>query len=265
MNKLLFLTFITALCSINAYSDNSQNYKRIEKDIDLKGTFNAIQTSVGIKVEYTVTPADKKPIAKLSVDSCVADYVMVEIKNNTLTVYFNNRDKNNIVCANNPILYLSAPAVEKFTASSGSGISIKNELSVDNRKIFFNISSGALIRADKVKCSTLSLDTSSGSKVDIASVETRNLAVSASSSSITTINKLTADNVTVSASSAAQVNLSGTAGNAGISASSAAKVIAKDLHCKIADLSASSTAYANITSQNATTSTSSLGKIDVNK
>lgn len=263
MNKLLFLTFITALCSINAYSDNPQNYKRIEKDIDLKGTFNAIQTSVGIKVEYTVTPADKKPIAKLSVDSCVADYVTVEIKNNTLTVYFNNRDNKNIVCTNNPILYLSAPAVEKFTASSGAGITVKNELSVDNKTIFFNISSGALIRADKVKCSTLSLDTSSGSKVDIASAETTNLVVSASSGSITIINNLTTDNVTVSASSAAGVNLSGTSRNAGISVSSAAKVIAKNLHCKSADVSASSTAYANITAGNASTSTNSLGKVDI--
>ena len=142
MNKFLLSSLLSVLFSIHAYCANNGESQTIEKIVTLDDSFNAIKASTGIKVEYIVTSDNEKPTAKLNVNSHIADYVAVEIKDKTLNVYYRNHENVTINTPGSPVLYLTAPSVDRVSVSSGASIYISGKPISEAGSVIFKASSG---------------------------------------------------------------------------------------------------------------------------
>ena len=187
------------------------------------GEFSKLKVSTGIDLIFT---QDAKTTVKAEADDAEKlQDIVTTVSGTTLEVFvdskkFNKNDKKNKKRNNHKILrvYVTAPNVDSFQASSSGSITAKNEISVKNANVKVS-SSGSFngnIKADEI---IMKVSSSGDLKSQII---TKNLDIDVSSSGDAT--------------------LSGTSENISISASSSADLSAENLTVKTASAEASSSA-----------------------
>lgn len=281
MKKIaIVLMAVLAMWSCGLYAQTNTN--PVTKNIELNSRFNEIKSSTGIIVKYNIISDKEKAHATISADSNIIDYISVAVKDGTLKINFKNLDKsnNNNNAIKSPTIYVYAPVVNNISVSSGSVITVENDIDI-NGIMNLRASSGGQIKIKDMKCNSVNTSLSSGSIVTINNISAENLNVKNSSGSQTRINEISSPainigtssgsvvnvddvsskHINVDASSASVINMSGKAENIRIDASSASRVNTSKLSCQIANVTASSTASVDVKAQNTTQSTSSYARI----
>lgn len=206
---------ITLLFSILASAQVSENRT--------VSNFSKIKVSTGIDLVFT---QDTKISVKVEADDAEKlQDIVTKVSGNTLEVYvdsknFNKKDKKNKNRYSHKILkvWVSAPSVDSFQASSSSAVLLKNGIDVKNADI--QVSSSADFNGN-IKADAISIKVSSSG--DLKS-------------------RISAKNLSIDISSSGEATLSGTTENSTISASSSADFQGKDLTIKNVIVEASSSA-----------------------
>ena len=223
---------ITLLFSILASAQVSENRN--------VSNFSKIKVSTSI---YLVFTQDANYAVKVEADDAekLKD-IVTNVSGNTLEVYvdsknFNKKDKKRFT---HKILrvWVSAPSVDSFQASSSSSVSLKNGINVNAAEI--KVSSSAELKGN-ITADNISIKVSSSGDVKSA---------------------VSSKKVNVDVSSSGDVILSGTAENITVSASSSGDVEAKELTVKKASVEASSSADVVLTvTESLTAKASSSGSV----
>lgn len=185
------------------------------------GEFSKLKVATGVDVIFT---QDTKISVKAEADDAEKlQDIVTNVSGNTLEVFvdsknFNKKDKKNKQRYKHKILkvYVSAPYVDSFQASSSGSITAKNEITVKSADIKVS-SSGSF--SGNIKSDEITIKASSSGDVK---------------------GQITAKNTNVEVSSSADVDLYGTSENISVSASSSADLNGKNLTVKKASVSASS-------------------------
>lgn len=264
-----FLLAIMAIVlpSTTAFAGNDKNSDvTVKKNVRINADFNAIKTFGGVNLKYAPAPENQASSAQLKVSKSLEDSVVITIKDKTLLFGIekrNNRKMKDIKSlgdlfsfidnfknssdGSSVVLYLSAPAVNRISASSASSVTVVGPFSTDSI-LQLNASSAADINLQAVKCSRLDAITSSAGNIDIERINTGSINAKASSGSDIDIENVSATGkVTASASSGASIDIDGIAASAKLSASSGADINAKKLVVETANISASSGAEVKVT------------------
>ncbi|MEC4048551.1 head GIN domain-containing protein [Flavobacterium sp. SUN046] len=239
MNRIIIL-ITTLLLSLISFAQVSEN-----RNLDF---FSKLKVSQGIKLHFSI---DNTQSIRVETDNSEKlQYIKTVVEGSTLKVFVDSKDysskkhkKDNYFNLNFKVLnvYITAPEVNDFEASSSASISIENKIVTKNCAIKAH-SSGTII---------------GDFNADAISVE---LSSSAKFTSVLTTNEL---NLKISSSGTAK--LSGTAATAIIRASSSGDCLAKNLSVDKAtiDASSSATVYINI-NNSITAQASSSAKIFYN-
>lgn len=187
------------------------------------GDFSKLKVSTGVDLIFT---QDSKITVKVEADdSEKLQDIVTKISGSTLEVYvdsknFNKNDKKNKKRNNHKVLkvYVAAPNVDSFQASSSGSITSKNDIDVKVADVKVS-SSGSF--SGNIKANEITIKASSSGDVK---------------------SHITTQNLTVDLSSSGDANLSGTAENTVISASSSGDFNGKNLTARKASVEASSSA-----------------------
>jgi len=205
--------------------------------------FSKVKVSTGIELIFT---QDSKISVKVEADDAekLKD-IVTNVSGNTLEVYvdsknFNGKNKKDKKRYSHKILkvWVSAPSVDSFQASSSSSVSLKNGIDVNSADIKVS-SSGSL--NGNIKANEITIKASSSGDVKSA---------------------ISSKKVNVDVSSSGDVVLSGTTENITVSASSSADLEGKNLTVKKATVEASSSADVVLTvTESLTAKASSSGSV----
>ncbi|MCM1331035.1 MAG: DUF2807 domain-containing protein [Bacteroides sp.] len=204
---------------------------------DLKG----IDTACGIIVHYTQT-ASAEPVRAEGPENVIEALEIKRSKDGTLCLRIENgknfRYRSKEQHAN---IWIAAPAIADFEASSGGSIIVDGALSLST---------------------PVDIEASSGASVSIASIKATKMELEASSGAHIKISTLSAETIEADASSGAGITIAG--GNASYAyfdASSGSSIKASELNVQKGSCSASSGASIKSSIQNAKTDKSSGGSI----
>lgn len=176
---------------------------------------SAIETCQAIKIVYTQSP---KTSVTVTAPKRLKDKIAISIENVKLSAKFNSSV--NMKLNETVTVFVTAPAVNDFEASSAGSITIAGSLSLPGKKVEIEASSAASFRAPAVDCDKLEVDCSSASSAKIDSCKANTLEVESSSAASLTVNGINATTVKGGVSSAASLKLSGNCVNANLSKSS---------------------------------------------
>lgn len=225
--------------------------------------FTAIATSSFIDVEYTQGAVQN---VTLTASDNIIDYVDISVRNGELNVSFKgNGHRKFILTSKKVVVTVSAPAVNRFSASSSGDIEIKSTLNIKG-KVTFNSQSSGDIDAVTVKCDEMTAFTSSSGDIKIEALNCTTLQAKTSSAGDISIGNIVARDVKASASSSGDIKLNGRCTNAVYECSSAGDIKARGLIAVNVDASASSAGDIDCTATgNVNTSKSSAGSVKVNR
>lgn len=187
------------------------------------GEFSKLKVSTGVDVIFT---QDAKTTVKVEADDAekLLD-IVTKVSGSTLEVFvdsknYNKNDKKNKKRNNYKILkvYVTAPFVDSFQASSSGSITAKNEISVKNADV--KVSSSGSFNGN-IKAEDIIMKASSSGDIK---------------------GQIISKNLDIDLSSSGDATLSGTSENVLISASSSADFEGKNLTVKTASVQASSSA-----------------------
>lgn len=223
---LVFLTGCFSMISGNRSINNGdESDATVKKEIKI-GDFNEVEVFQNIKVIYEQGANSGK--ASIATTPSAEKYLKVEVKGNTLRVYYDVNQNGNTVKIKGPsIVRVTGPTLSAIKASSGAEFNLKSyykgtgDLNValssgaefeTNSTIQcegdFNlgISSAASFEAAGISCSLFKVDASSGADVEMKSL-TGNLEVSASSGSDVEIMSVNAQTLSLRASSGSDIDV----------------------------------------------------------
>lgn len=228
MIRLIIFT-VTFLFTVLASAQVSEN--RNVSD------FSKVKVSTSIDLVFT---QDSKTSVKVEADDAERlQAIVTKVSGNTLEVYV---DSKNLKGKNKNFktlkVWVSAPSVDSFQASSSSSVTLKNgiEVKTANVKVSSSADFNGKIKADEINASV----SSSGALKSTVSSKKLNMEVNSSAEAI----------------------LFGTAENASISASSSADFQGKDLSVKTATVEVSSSADVVLTvTENLKAKASSSGSV----
>ncbi len=202
--------------------------------------FTEIHTSSGVSVYYT--QSDKKSIRVESDNQEKVNRIATEVNGGKLKISVkSSKDKwgkdNTFKVLK---VYVSAPNVTEFKSTSGSNITLENEVT-SNSKIGIDISSGSSIKGD-ISAKNIDIEADSGSSFK---------------------GKITGTSVNVELDSGSSVSVSGKADSVTIEADSAGNFSGKDFTVKSAVIEADSASSVTLTvTESIKASADSLAKIN---
>lgn len=241
MKKLIqiLIVSITMIAVIGCAGSAKTSVKPSEKTTTCNYShingFSAIESSRAIKVIYTQSTSTT---IKAEVPENIKQYLTIRKSGNTLVITFND----NLRIINNPrtVVYVSAPGVLSFDASSSSEIEIA-DISAQGKKLKLTSSSAGEIEIGRATCSSIEANASSAGEI--------------------TVKNISAGDVSATCSSGADIELSGTASTATFTASSGADIDADGLLVQKASADASSGADIEVNARQLSSSTSSGGSV----
>jgi len=205
---------ITLLFSILASAQASENRN--------VSNFSKIKVSSSIDLVFS---QDANYAVKVEADDAEKlKYIMTKVIGNTLEIYVDSKNfKGKMKNFKALKVWVSAPSVDSFQASSSSSVSLKNGIDVKNANVEVSSSAGF---NGKIKSNDVNIKvSSSGSLKSNVSVK----------------------NINIEVNSSGDVVLSGTAEDSAISTSSSANFHGKDLTVKNAVIESSSSSEAVLT------------------
>jgi hypothetical protein len=188
--------------------------------------FSKIKVSAGIDLVFT---QESKTSLKVEADDAEKlQDIMTIISGNTLEIYvdsknFNKKGKKNKNRYTHKTLkvWVSAPAVDSFKASSSSSVSLKNGIDVPTAEI--KVSSSASLNGN-IKAEEITIEVSASGNLK-SNISAKKISADLSSSGDALLSG-NADSITISASSSADLKAKDlTVRNANIDASSSAEVV----------------------------------------
>lgn len=200
--------------------------KHVKKECKVDA-FEKIKASSAIKMVYTQTEGGQKVV--LDVPENLADKIVVDVSGKELRVYFDNT----VVSGDRATtVYVEAPCVRSFKASSASTIVMTNGVKADG-EVAIQASSAASIRCEgAIEAKLIYVDASSAATIGIAEAKAETIAVEASSAASADISNIDAETLSAKASSAATITLDGQYRTLLNEASSAGEVNTKRLKAK---------------------------------
>lgn len=201
--------------------------RKIVKKTYKPARFTAIGVAQGIKVHYT--PRSGAPSATVEGPDNIVPLVNVHVVDGTLQIRYVENVSISYSGDQQPVqVYLTAPAVDEFGASSGAAISVAGSLTLPD-ELEVSVSSGATVSFASVKAGEAELKASSGASVLVTTLKVGSAEISCSSGANISVPALTARSVEANASSGADILLSGKTDYAALRASSSAKISASAL------------------------------------
>lgn len=181
---------------------------RVERSYSFEN-IKGIDSSSGIIVHYTQQPATQ-PVKVEGPENVVAAFEINLTKNGVLDLSMESGKSFRYNSAEDHVnVWVVAPAVQSFKASSGSSINVEEALTA-TEPIEINASSGARIYMSELNAGIANIKTSSGADAEIASIKiTDSITAGASSGAAIEIGSGTAENAYFKASSGASVRASG--------------------------------------------------------
>lgn len=187
------------------------------------GQFSALDVSTGVKVVFT---QENNSSVKVFADSDKLQNVITKVENGVLKVYIDNKGTRNLRFKNLSV-NISSPKMDRIKTSSGSNLTIVNE--IKGKELTLDASSGSAIVGKFRISGTSNLEASSGSNVK-ATIDSDKVSVKASSGSSLTLNG-NSDYIAIDASSGSSCKADQLRANIGIvesTSGSSASVNAKD-------------------------------------
>lgn len=224
------LTKLMSESKINQSADSSKSTSSSE--VRRLENFNAIECSTGVKIFFT--PSDVQKVS-VDTDAGMQPYLVTEVKNGTLKVYIDKKDKKSINLTK-AIVRIEAPKLDVLTLTSGSTFNSVGKIS--GKEILLKTTSGANVKADLTMSKNVQIQSTSGSKLQL-NLETKNL--------------------DLSATSGAEIRLKGTADQATYQLTSAASCDAFDVETKNVTASATSSAQLNLSATDFLKATATSG------
>lgn len=216
MKRRLF-AIVVALCAVVSFStyvsashrQNRNTTKSVvvgssqkQKNFNV-GTFKSLAVSSGIEVIYTVS--SKTSVRVEASTPKLLSRVKVVCSDNKLQIGLvqNTSIKN----GNNKITaYVSGPALNALSASSGSRFKTKSSLNVTG-DLVVNSSSGAEINLMSVSCGNMTLHATSGSEIFIADCRSGASTMTTSSGSEIEIDKIVCSSISSSGGSGSEIEI----------------------------------------------------------
>ena len=199
--------------------------KHVKKEYKVDA-FEKIKASATIKMVYTQTEGEQKVVVDMPEN--LADKIEVEVSGKELKVNYNSKINGDRATT----VYVEAPCVRSFKASSASTIVMTNGLKAD-REVAIQASSAASIRCEgTIEAKLIYVDASSAATIGIAEAKAETIAVEASSAASADISNIDAETLSAKASSAATITLDGQYRTLLNEESSAGEVNAKRLKAK---------------------------------
>ncbi|MBD5267488.1 MAG: hypothetical protein HDS41_04785 [Bacteroides sp.] len=224
-----------------------------------------IDSSRGIIVHYTQQPTTE-PVRIEGPENVVAELEIKLDKKGILDLSMKSGKNFRYNSAEDHVqVWVKAPAVTSFKASSGSLISVEEPI-VSAASIKIKVSSGADIRMKSLTAGTATITTSSGANIDLHAL-TADVAIlkSSSGANLDIDSVAISDALTAEASSGAVVEMaSGTAAKGYFNASSGASVRAGKVTAQSGECKASSGGSIKSSIKNATVKQSSGGGVTNN-
>lgn len=220
-----------------AFAISMSGYTQVSED-RTTADFHEIHSSTGVHVYYTQSPEKSVKVETDSQEKL--SRIATEVKKGKLKIYVksNRGSKNNSFQVLK--VYVSAPDVTEFEASSGSSIYFENGVETDS-KVAIEVSSGAKINGD-VTAGKLEIEVSSGSSYE---------------------GKIQAEFLEADVKSGSGITLSGSADRLDLEATSASKFKGKEFTARKAKVKATSTSKVEFTvTESLEAKASSLAKID---
>ena len=200
--------------------------KHVKKECKVDA-FEKIKTTSAIKVVYMQTEGEQKVV--LDVPENIINMVDVNVHDKELEVSFTRGGING---SHNTTLYVSAPSVRSFKASSVGSIVLTNGVKTDG-EVAIKASSAANVIVEKpIYAKLIYIDASSAATVDVAGAKAETFRVEASSAATIDIDGIFAKTLSAEASSAATITLDGQCDIFSNKSSSAGEVNAKRLKAK---------------------------------
>lgn len=187
------------------------------------GQFSALDVSTGVKVVFA---QENNSSVKVFADSDKLQNVITKVENGVLKVYIDNKGTRNLRFKNLSV-NISSPKMDRIKTSSGSNLTIVNE--INGKELTLDASSGSAIVGKFRISGTSNLEASSGSNVK-ATIDSDKVSVKASSGSSLTLDG-NSDYIAIDASSGSSCKADQLRANIGIvesTSGSSASVNAKD-------------------------------------
>ncbi len=222
---LLLSGCYTVVGGNNSIANGDESDATVKKEVKI-GEFNEVSVSQGIKVIYE--QGSYTGIASIATSPEAEKHLKVEVKNETLNVYYDvNQNGIKTKIKGPSIVRVASPNLSGIKASSGAEFNLKGnfngsdglnvslssgaEFETDGNvqcsgEINLGVSSAASFDAKSITCDMLRIDASSGSDVEVK-ILTGNLEVSASSGSDIEFNAVNAKTVSLRASSGSDIDV----------------------------------------------------------
>ncbi len=222
---LLLSGCYTVVGGNNSINNGKESDATVKKEIKI-GDFNEVSVSQGIKVIFAQD--DNTGTASIATTPSAEKYLRVEVKNETLNVYYDVDQNGKKINIKGPsIVRVASQTLSGVKASSGAEFNVKGnfkgseglnvslssgaEFETDGNiqcagEIYLGVSSAASFDAKSITCDMLRVDASSGSDVEVK-ILSGNLEVSASSGSDIEFNAVNAKTVSLRASSGSDIDV----------------------------------------------------------
>lgn len=209
----------------NSIKNGDESEASVKKEVKI-GNFNEVSVSQGIKVIYE--QGSNTGIASIATTPEAEKHLKVEVKNETLNVYYDiNQNGIKTKIKGPSIVRVASPSLTSIKASSGaefvvnstfkgndglnvslsSGAELETDYSIQcNGDIYFGLSSAASCELASIACETLKIEASSGADAEVKSVM-GSLEVSASSGADIEINAVKGTAISLRASSGSDIDI----------------------------------------------------------
>lgn len=180
---ILIVGWLTAATSCIACADkelSSHSGKVATKTIDV-ASFNHIHSEMSIQVNYSQGPL--RPL-EISAPGDVIDKIRVTSKDNELSIAYNTKHFFSLGRHKMPtvIVTVQSPALTGIDVSSDAQLNVNGQLTLQS-ELKIDASSGAYVRIDSIKASSVVADISSGALIAIGGIDAYAVSIDASSGS----------------------------------------------------------------------------------
>ena len=224
---------------------------RAVKQLQVDGPIDELEASSAVNVVYTLASPHEGVNVKIEGPGNLLDYIVVEKKGRKLVCKVDSKGNN--VNINGVTVFVSMPPVSSIAVSSAANVTVDYDYNSDKPLTLYASSAGSIDMENVFLPENACLDitASSAASIDIDGAIVGSLKGNISSAADVDIDHLTADTATIqcsssakfetdarvnvltaSSSSAADMEISGVAGNASLSASSNGKIDADELDAK---------------------------------
>lgn len=182
--KTFFLALTTMLALLGGTTAQAQLKSRTVN----VGSFTGINASV-FTVNYSV--GKQQPVKIVAPDALI-DEIEVTVKDNNLYIK-PKKEHHRLRETGKVTVTVTAPAVNRFTASAGADINIRTEINTGSKPLNLNASSGADIKLSTGRGGTINIDASSAGDVHAVFLTGSYVNLSASSGADIKVDRLLSD------------------------------------------------------------------------